>query len=185
MDPVPLNIKTKKMYNQPFVIDIPIERGINNEGPGGEDHVVKCDIEGVEDRLATHQVRKSVEKLRHGEQHVLVEEVENHVALPYVVHAPMDKKQLPKALELPNGEVTGHYRTHAFVAINAYTDIGLLDHITIVGAIADSQCDFLFPGSDQLDHFGFLFRRGSTANHTISLYNKPEELVSGIRLAFH
>lgn len=61
-----------------FVVDVLVEHGSDENGPGSKNKVVKCDVIIVEQSLATPLVVAAVEKVGQGKCDVFVIEVLDH-----------------------------------------------------------------------------------------------------------
>lgn len=62
-----------------YVVDVLLQHSANNEWNGREDQVIQTDIPIVEERLAGIRTEKCKNKLRNCKQHILVEEVQDHL----------------------------------------------------------------------------------------------------------
>jgi hypothetical protein len=82
-----------------------------------------------------------------------------------------------KALEFTDREIRSLHSLHSFISINSYADIGLLDHIAVIGPIADRQCDFADLRSNQPDHFCLLFGGCAATDHRLHVLHYEKETV--------
>ena len=67
------------------VVHVLLEHCPDDQGHGGEDQVVEGDVHVVEDGLAGVATVESEDELGDGEEHVLVEEVQDHLGNSQVV----------------------------------------------------------------------------------------------------
>lgn len=86
------------------------------------------------------------------------------------------KQQAPQTPKFSKGEIRGLNCPHAFVAIEANSDMGFLDHVDIVCSISDSECDFIEPGLDELDDIGLLVGGDSAADDGLAVLGHLDEL---------
>ena len=107
--------------------------------------------------------------LAHGLEEILVEEVVDDFCDPDIIVPAVDQHQFSQHLELSYCEIADLHCSPALVAEEADADIGLLDHVAVVGAVADGQCYFVPPRSHQTHHLRFLFRSAPAADYRLTL----------------
>lgn len=119
--------------------DIHLENGPNDYGEEGEEEVVEGDGPGEPEGLSWAHIVEAVHELGGCEDHVLVEEVEDHLGDPHVVQSPVVEQQFPQEAELSNRVISHLCGSCALLTENTHTDVGLHDHVYIVGAVPDCQ----------------------------------------------
>lgn len=77
----------------------------------------------------------------------------------------MDQNKSLEEAELANGVVRRHDRLATLLAGNAHTNISLLNHGYIVGAVTNGQRHYVEPISDKLNDGSLLRRTDSTTEH--------------------
>ena len=103
----------------------------------GEYHVVEGDRPAQPERLSWSHGIEAVGQLHRSEDHIFVEKVQNHLCDSDVVEPPMIEQELPQETELTNC-IIGHLSsTSPFLSENADADVGLHDHVDIVGTITN------------------------------------------------
>lgn len=127
-----------------------LEHGADDDRQRREDEVVEGDVHVVEERLTGVGAEKGGDELRDGEEHVLVEEVENHLADSDVVPPAMHEQQPPQHPKLRQSIIPRLHSPHTLLAIQSHPNMRLLYHSHIICAIANRQRNFfqVFP-----DHF--------------------------------
>ena len=87
-----------------------------------------------------------------------------------IIPSPVDKQQPGEEPELGDGKVGRVCGLQPLVAGDADTDVGLLDHSDVVGAVADGQ-GYLMTNRAllyHLHHLGLLDRRDPAADHALT-----------------
>ena len=107
--------------------------------------------------------------MREGEEHVLVEEVEDHLADAHVVPPPVHQHQPPQHPELRESIIAGLHRRHALLPEQPDPDVRCLYHRDIVGTVSDGQCYLVEVIPHQLNYFCLLDRQQSAAHHCPAL----------------
>lgn len=87
----------------------------------------------------------------------------------------MHKDESPETLELSNSEITALHCAHAFISIDADADVRCLNHVDIVGSIADCKCDFVQTFSDCSHDLRFLHWTDSAANDALAVFGDLHE----------
>lgn len=82
-----------------FVVQILVKNCSNYQGYTGEGQVIEGNVPIIEDRLTTIRIVEAVYYLRNGENHIFVEEVEDHFTDSNVAPPPMHHDKLPQSLE--------------------------------------------------------------------------------------
>lgn len=125
------------------VVDILLQDGSDDEWEGGEHYVVEGNVGIVEEAEAGVRAVEGEVELGDGEDHVLVEEVKDHLADSDVVPAAVDEEEAPEALEFGEGVVAGLDGAHALLAVETHADVSHLYHGDIVCTISDCQGDLV------------------------------------------
>ena len=98
-------------------------------------------------------------ELYHDVEYVLIEHVENNLAIASVVFTAVHEEELMKELELADGEIGRLCSLHTLTTSNTYTNVSLADHGAVVGSIADGQSDLLLVTmAHQCDNITLLLR---------------------------
>ena len=158
------------------VVDVLFEDGPDYEREGGEDEVVEGDVDVIEDCLAGVAAVEGEDELRDREQHVLVEEVQDHLGDADVVPPPVHQQQPPQHAELGQCVVTCLNGAHALLAEEADSDVGGFDHRYVVGAVADGERDLFQPFSDYAHHFCLLDGQQAAADHGLAVLGQVRQL---------
>jgi hypothetical protein len=91
----------------------------------------------IEESLPAETREEREKELRNREDHVLVEEVKDHLANSDVGPMPMHQKKPPKAPELSQCEIGGLNSPHSFISIEPHANMRFLDHVHVIGSIAN------------------------------------------------
>ena len=151
-----------------FVVQILVEHGSDHQRNRSESQVVKGNVPIVENALSGVAIEKAENDLRKSENHILVEEIQNHLSDSDVTPTAVDHQQFPKSLEFGDGVITGLNCSHSFLAVNSNSDMSLLDHVDIIGAISDGESDLFEVVLDQSDHVRFFFGGDSATDHALA-----------------
>lgn len=104
-----------------------------------EDHIVEGDGPAEPEGLPRSQAVEGIDELNCREDHVFVEEVQNHLCDSDIVESAVIKDEFPEETELTNG-VVGHLSSSgSFFSINANPYVGFHDHVDIIGSIPYGQ----------------------------------------------
>ena len=120
------------------IVDILFEDGPDDQRYAGEDEVEKRDVHVFEEGLTGVTAVEGEDELGEGEQHVFVEEVEDHLCNADVVPSTVDQQQAPEHAEFRKGVVWSLHCTHAFLPEQPNADMCCFDHGDVVGPIANS-----------------------------------------------
>lgn len=78
---------------------------------------------------------------------------------------PMPEYQPAEVRELPDREVSSQGSLTSLAPLDADADVRRVDHAHVVPAVSNGGCACLGVLADELDDFGLLCRRASTADH--------------------
>lgn len=149
-------VRTKLFTIEPRV-HIPVEDTHYNDWPTCEDDIVELNVPFVEDCHGAEATEVGVEIVRHRQNHVLVEKVQDKLRDARITSSTMKEDEAPEHLELRNRKVTGLDGSHALVTKKANTDVRFIDHAYIVVTIAHGHCQqTAIVHLDHLDDISFL-----------------------------
>ncbi|KAJ2864202.1 hypothetical protein GGH94_003066 [Coemansia aciculifera] len=155
------------------------------QGAGGQrrvQHVVEHDqrvVEEVGDRPLAEELEPEE---RHGEDDVLVEEVEHHRRDAQVRPAAVHEQELLQEPELRDRVVGRHDGLQPLLAADANADVGLLDHADVVGAVADGQAQRAQAVLDEPHDQRLLQRRHAAAQHGLAPHRQVQQQRRQVRL---
>jgi len=97
--------------------------------------------------------------VRHRHHEILIEEVQDHLAIPQVIETTMVQDQAPKVFKFSNREISALSCSLSFITKQSNAYMSLFDHAHIIRSVPDCQCDQLrIVISDQLYNLGLLSR---------------------------
>jgi hypothetical protein len=123
--------------NKLFVVQVLIENCPDDQRHRSKSQVISGDIPIIENAQSGVSIVEAVHHLRNREDHVFVEEVEDHFGNPDIAPSTMDHKQPPKSFEFGQSIVAGLHCAHSFLSVYSYADVGFLDHVNIIRSISN------------------------------------------------
>ena len=101
--------------------------------------VVEVDSPGGHHLQSGERGQIGEEQRDHGEQRVLVEEVEDERLQPHLVGLPVHEQELTHAAERGEAHVTVVVRLESLFALDAHADVAFADHSDVVRPIAHAE----------------------------------------------
>ena len=162
-----------------FVVNILVKNRPCYDWQSSESHVVKCDVKIVEKSLTTPSILKTKVKLRQSKYDVFVVEIKYHFWVSYIRPSAMNEQQLPQGFEFRQSKIRSLNCSHTFFPIQPNSYVSFLNHVNIISAISNSQCDFVLVFFDKSNNFSFLFRTHSATYYRVALRKYVSYVISG------
>ena len=122
-----------------LLCELIVEDSEEHDWEGGEDYVEHLVDPLFVESLASEGRDKAEPELGDHEQDVFVEDVDHQVGVATVALSPMHKQKSLQELKLADGVVSCSGGLLSFEARDAYSHVGLGDHVDIVGAVPNGQ----------------------------------------------
>ena len=161
-------------------INVLLEDSPDYQRQRGKGQVVASDIDIIEDGLPREPAVKSKYELRNCKEHVLVEEVKNHLSNPDVIPPAMHQQQPPQHPKLRQRIVTRLHSSHPFLPEQPHPDMCSLDHRYIIRPVPDRQCYLIQVCSHYTYYLGLLDGEKTATNHSIAVLGQIRELLLAI-----
>jgi len=174
------------LTQQPSLCVLPVAGAVPADRHAREQYIVDI-IHVIIIEISTWKSwEKSIPKYREYIKHILVEHIENYIAIPSVSFSTMREHKILQESELPNRIISSSSGLHSLQATYADTNVSCIYHVDIVCTISYGQCcDFswVFFVSYNADYLCFLLWRNSTRNYYLLIFRQINEFLQNLFLA--